>query len=279
MSAEAPSAPQHSIENLVFVGNLPFRADDQELRDFFAPAGTVTDVNVIKRGTRSLGYGFVQFSEAAGAEKAVALCHKKELNGREINVELAKPKSELPPRPPRTPRKKAPRKKKAAGDSEPKQQETEDGVVVSHGEKKKRKPRARKAKEGEGEEGAAEKAAPKERKPKRAPRERRPPPTGEPSKTTVFVSNLPFSLNNETLGATFAAYKVKSSTVIVRKVTGRSKGFGFVELADEAEQARLLKDVADGLKFTVEERDLGVKVALSDQKEDGAAAEPATASA
>lgn len=50
---------------------------------------------IIKRGTRSLGYGFVTYETEAEAQKAVQLLNKKELSGREINVEGAKPQSDL----------------------------------------------------------------------------------------------------------------------------------------------------------------------------------------
>jgi len=252
----------------VFVGNLPFQATDDQLKEFFAPAGTVTIVNIISRGKRSLGYGFVGLSSAEECQKAVELLHKKELDGREINIEMARPKSELPPKEASEKRAKRKSKKKSTPDSEPKQHETEDGVIVSHADgaekkKKKKKPRKKTGDKKEGEEGEeGEKQVERKTKPKREPR---PPPSGEPSTTTVFVANLPFSLTNETLSEVFAEYKPTSATVVIRKATGRSKGFGFVEFS-EAHQARLLKDVADGKTFVSEERELGIKVALSDQK-------------
>jgi len=246
----------HPAEHLVFVGNLPFKASQDDLQAFFAPAATAVQVNIICRGTRSLGYGFVAFANTADRDAAVAQCHKKELDGREINVEAAKPKSELPAKE-REPRRRAKRNRKPKKAAEPEQQETEDGVIVSHGEKtkKKRKPRAKKADAAEGEDGEAKAEKPK--------RERRA-PTGEPSKTTCFIANLPFTMDNEGLRAVFDGYKVKTATVVVRKVTGRSKGFGFIELEDESEQQRLLDDVAQGKTFVSDEREIGVKVALSE---------------
>lgn len=52
-------------------------------------------VQIIKRGTRSLGYGFVTYESEADAKKAISMLNKKELSGREINVESAKPQSDL----------------------------------------------------------------------------------------------------------------------------------------------------------------------------------------
>ncbi|KAI8049083.1 putative RNA-binding protein, partial [Syncephalis plumigaleata] len=75
----------------VFVGNIAFTTTEDELRNFFSPAGTVVQAKVITRGARSLGYGFVAFENLEQCEAAVAQLSKKELDGREINVEIAKP--------------------------------------------------------------------------------------------------------------------------------------------------------------------------------------------
>jgi hypothetical protein len=87
-------------------------------------------------------------------------------------------------------------------------------------------------------------------------------PTGEPSKTTIFVANLPFSLDDEGLKAVFTGYNLKSAKVILRRASGRSKGFGFVEVEDEAEQQKVLA----GGPYTSEERELTLKVALADER-------------
>ncbi len=52
----------------------------------------------------------------------------------------------------------------------------------------------------------------------------------------IFVGNLPFSANDQVLNDTFAQYgAVESAKVIIDRATGRSKGFGFVEMATDAE--------------------------------------------
>ncbi|EFP87164.1 hypothetical protein PGT21_010642 [Puccinia graminis f. sp. tritici] len=75
----------------VFVGNLSFATKDEQLRDVFQTHGQISDVQIIYRGTRSLGYGFVTFATCEEAEKAVAATDKTEIDGRAINVEIAKP--------------------------------------------------------------------------------------------------------------------------------------------------------------------------------------------
>jgi hypothetical protein len=86
--------------------------------------------------------------------------------------------------------------------------------------------------------------------------------TGEPSKTVVFVSNLPYSIDDDGLKDIFKDYNVTSAHVVRHRVGGRSKGFGFVELSDEEEQKKALK----GLKNVESKgRVLVIKVALGDQ--------------
>lgn len=90
------------------------------------------------------------------------------------------------------------------------------------------------------------------------------PPTGTPSTTLVFVANLPFSVNDESLAALFADYKTVSARVVVKKFglgTGRSKGFGFVDFESEAEQQRAL-----GQAFEIEGREIALKVAINPEE-------------
>jgi RNA recognition motif-containing protein len=74
----------------------------------------------------------------------------------------------------------------------------------------------------------------------------------------LFVGNLPYSTTNEELGEFFAQYgEVLSAAVIMDRATGRSKGFGFVEMAndEEADAAIAQADSAEfeGRKLTVSE--------------------------
>ncbi|KAI9307536.1 hypothetical protein BJ944DRAFT_176350 [Cunninghamella echinulata] len=86
----------------VFVGNLSFQTKEEGLISFFETSGKVLDAKIItirrrfpKRfPRRSAGYGFVTFATLEDATKATQELNKKELDGREINVEVARPKPE-----------------------------------------------------------------------------------------------------------------------------------------------------------------------------------------
>lgn len=78
----------------LFVGSLPWEADDAKLAEIFSQAGTVTSAQVIKdRQTgRSRGFGFVEMSSDAEADNAVANLNGSDVDGRKIVVNVARPR-------------------------------------------------------------------------------------------------------------------------------------------------------------------------------------------
>ena len=87
-------------ESRLFVGNLPYQITSLDLQELFAPAGSVTSVNLMmdKYSGRSRGFAFVEMSTLDEASKAVALCDTKEFHGRALTVNLARPREDRPPR-------------------------------------------------------------------------------------------------------------------------------------------------------------------------------------
>ncbi len=83
----------------IYVGNLAYTVRDEELRATFEPFGTVVSAEVIfdKRTRRSRGYGFVEMSQDAEAQRAITALNGKELYGRELRVDASQPKSDKPP--------------------------------------------------------------------------------------------------------------------------------------------------------------------------------------
>lgn len=78
----------------LFVGSLAFSVTDDELQQFFATAGNVVSAKVIQdRETgRSRGFGFVEMGSDDEAKAAIAQLDGKELNGRAISVNEARPR-------------------------------------------------------------------------------------------------------------------------------------------------------------------------------------------
>ena len=84
----------------VYVGNLPWSVDDEKLRELFSKFGDVEEATVIKDkfSGRSKGFGFVTFSDDASAKKAIEEMNEKEIDGRQLKVNEAKPMEDRPPR-------------------------------------------------------------------------------------------------------------------------------------------------------------------------------------
>jgi len=76
------------------VGNLPFSTGNDDLKELFAEFGEVTSAKVIrdKFTDRSRGFGFVEMENDEEAEKAIAELNGKELDGRALKIDEAKPR-------------------------------------------------------------------------------------------------------------------------------------------------------------------------------------------
>jgi len=83
------------MKNL-FVGNMSFQTTESELRSLFEPFGELARVNVVTdRDTgQARGFGFVEMSNDDEATKAIAALNGKELAGRALNVNEARPKTD-----------------------------------------------------------------------------------------------------------------------------------------------------------------------------------------
>ncbi|KAK9710944.1 hypothetical protein K7432_008119 [Basidiobolus ranarum] len=283
----------------VFVGNLPFQTTQEQLKNTFDSYGNILEATVLTRGKRSLGYGFVNFTNLEDAKKAVGEKDQSELDGRVLKVELARPMQR------EINRNKETESQPHNGEGNA---EATDGVKSSKGRgngrtKRGRGSRGRGHRAGE-EEVVLSSEAPRRFSNKRdatsdsakeapngisevseelanldlseqsveeddrAPRARggrrfrtKPKaPMGPPSNQSIFVGNLPYSLETSALEGLFPDTKVTRSLIVTSK-TGRSKGFGFVEFEKEEDQKKVLEERKD---LSLEGRKLLIKVALGD---------------
>lgn len=78
----------------LYVGNLPYSVDSSELQELFAAHGTVSQAQVIsdRESGRSKGFGFVEMASDEEAEAAIQAMNGKEMGGRALTVNEAKPK-------------------------------------------------------------------------------------------------------------------------------------------------------------------------------------------
>ena len=84
----------------IYVGNLSFNTTEDDLRSLFEAHGTVDRVSIVTdRVTgRARGFGFVEMSNDQEAQAAIAALNEAEVQGRQIIVNVARPKGERPPR-------------------------------------------------------------------------------------------------------------------------------------------------------------------------------------
>ena len=78
----------------IYVGNLPFSTSNDDLNNLFAEFGEVTSAKVIrdKFTDRSRGFGFVEMENDEEADKAIAELNSKEIDGRALKIDEAKPR-------------------------------------------------------------------------------------------------------------------------------------------------------------------------------------------
>ena len=88
------------MANKLFVGGISWSTSDDALKAFFSQVGTVVSATVImdRFSGKSKGFGFVEMDSDESANKAISLFDGKELDGRTVKVNEAKPMEDRPPR-------------------------------------------------------------------------------------------------------------------------------------------------------------------------------------
>ena len=86
------------MSNRLFVGNLSFQTTENDLQDAFAAFGTVTEANLMmdRMTNRSRGFAFITMGTPEEAQKAIDGMNGKDIDGRAITVNIARPREERP---------------------------------------------------------------------------------------------------------------------------------------------------------------------------------------
>ena len=86
------------MSNKLFVGNLSFNTTENDLQDAFAAFGSVTETNLMmdRMTNRPRGFAFVTMSSAEEAQKAIEGKNGKDMDGRALTVNVARPREERP---------------------------------------------------------------------------------------------------------------------------------------------------------------------------------------
>lgn len=86
------------MNNKLFVGNLSFQTTENDLQDAFSAYGTVTETNLMmdRMTNRPRGFGFVTMASDEEAQAAIAGLNGRDLSGRALTVNVARPREERP---------------------------------------------------------------------------------------------------------------------------------------------------------------------------------------
>ena len=84
------------MQSKLYVGNLPYSTTADDLREMFAQAGTIKEVILVtdRETRRSKGFGFVEMSTQAEAEKAIQMFNDRDMQGRRMMVNIARPRED-----------------------------------------------------------------------------------------------------------------------------------------------------------------------------------------
>src|SRR3954469_15709621 len=99
-SSRSTKEKQIIMSTKLYVGNLSYNTTENQLQEIFGQHGPVTSVDLImdKFSGRPRGFGFVTMETQEGAEAAVAALNGKNLDGRDLTVNEARPREERAPR-------------------------------------------------------------------------------------------------------------------------------------------------------------------------------------
>ena len=86
--------------NKLYVGGIPYRSTEDDMKKAFGEAGNVVSASIIsdRMTGRSRGFGFVEMATEAEAQAAIDRLDGKELDGRTLSVSFARPQGDRPPR-------------------------------------------------------------------------------------------------------------------------------------------------------------------------------------
>ncbi|KAJ5552620.1 hypothetical protein N7494_001998 [Penicillium frequentans] len=278
----------------LYIGNLAYATTEEELKEFFKEYTIEsTSIPVNPRTNRPVGYAFVDLVSANEATAAIESLSGKEILARKVSVQLA--------RKPEPAEAKEGAASGGEGASGTEGRKRTGGRGRGRGRARGRGGRAargRGAQEGQetadatateqaplaettnDTEAADAEGAKQQGKPRaRTQKQRGPPEDGIPSKTKVMVANLPYDLTEDKLKEIFSAYEPIGAKVALRPIPRfmikklqarnerrKTRGFGFVSLANEELQAKAVSEM-NGKE--IDGRTIAVKVAIdSPGKED-----------
>lgn len=255
----------------IIIRNLPFKTSEDKLKELFSQYGNVTEVTLLKKENRPIGCGFVQYETKLSASKAIAKLSGSQFQGRPIILDWALPKNVY---------EKANKIKKEDPDSDTEVKEEpleSDDDVEQSGEllppvKKEKRSDSEESysvdsgssfsdssESSDEEDNESLKCEIKEEVKPAIPK-RPKSDTGIIQGKTLFIKNIPFSVDSPELEKHFSAYGPMEYALICKdSMTGHSRGSGFIQFKEKQHADECLKN-ADSLHLKGQK--LSVQLAL-----------------
>jgi RNA recognition motif-containing protein len=209
----SPRERRERSEYTLFVTNLPFELDDNDLLQVFNEFH-VKKSHIASRNGKSKGFGFVEFANQKDRDDAMKALDQSEINERTVSIKVS------------TPQRNRSGSRRNRSDS--RRNRSDSRRTTRRGSRTR----------GNNRSGSRRNNNNRPRFENRNERRNNTPQVE--SKTAVHVSNLEFTIDDKELGEIFKGMNVTKSNV-VKRIGGKSKGFGFVEFKTTEDQQRALK--------------------------------------
>ncbi|OLL24288.1 Single-stranded TG1-3 DNA-binding protein [Neolecta irregularis DAH-3] len=281
---EAP--PKHRL----FIGNLAFKTTEDDLRGLFEGFELLSISLPSRPFGRPAGYAFIEFKDEASADEAAIKFHGKELQGRNVSIQKARPPEKSKDNDAARVRGRfrgrgraqkvnifQPNRARGVKNGE-ENTAAQDGDKAALIETTNRTSNLETNGESSNEVKSSTKK-PSVRKPVVRVRRQGPPADGVASTTTLFVANLPYDFTEEQLKQVFFAYKPASAHIVPRQIpifvqkklaargeARKGRGFAFVTLENEEMQKKALAEL-NGKE--VSGREITVKIAFDRAVKEG----------
>jgi len=202
--------PRTSSDTVVYINNLEWSITNEELKEFFSKFNPKSATIATRNNGRSKGFGFIEFSSKEDQQNAISL-DKTELKGRSVTVKASVQRGD----------------RQRGGD----RQRRGDRQRSNSRSSPRRRRRSGSYRRNNSNKRSGSSKITVNRNTNRSPRRQ--------TENTLYISNLPFELDDSDLQQVFSEFTVKSAHVIMRN--GRSRGYGFVEFNNSKDQNEAMK--------------------------------------
>jgi len=202
--------PPRKLENTLYVSNIPFDLDDNDLKQIFSEFHVKSSHVATRPNGKSRGFGFVEFNNAKDQQEALNALNQSEVNNRVITVRVA------------TGQRSDSNRNRSRNDNRGNRNDNRG----------RNDNRSRNDNRGRNDNRSRNDNRNRNNSQNNQPR--------EPSATMVYVSNLPFAVDDKDLSEIFKGLKIANAYVSKRR-NGASRGYGFVNFANNEDQQKALK--------------------------------------